>query len=329
MKSLPTILIILFLAFFLVGCPKPEAPEPESEVKQTEQAEVKTQEQATEPIAEKIPEQEAVEEKKAEIVETPKAEAKAEPSAVETEQPPAQKKLEAPQTVVESQKPAEVKKVEAPKDVPEVVTQEQPLRSEVQEARAVLEEAIAKVEIAETAEEMAVAEEIKKMAEEAVAKVEKGEPDAPVKVRIVKEKIKEEPSAVVEKKAPKEAVTIIAAPLEEVAVPIEELGIVYFDYDKSNIKPEFTSIIQSNFEWLINNPDIRVQLEGHCDERGTNEYNLALGERRARSVLNYLLRLGASPEQFSIVSFGEERPVALGQNETAWQKNRRVEFTRL
>ena len=329
MKSLPTILIVLFLAFFLVGCPKPEAPEPESEVKQTEQAEVKTQEQATEPIAEKIPEQEAVEEKKAEIVETPKAEAKAEPSAVDTEQPPAQKKLEAPQTVVESQKPAEVKKVEAPKDVPEAVTQEQPLRSEVQEARAVLEEAIAKVEIAETAEEMAVAEEIKKMAEEAVAKVEKGEPDAPEKVRIIKEKIKEEPSAVVEKKAPKEAVTIIAAPLEEVAVPIEELGIVYFDYDKSSIKPEFTSIIQSNFEWLINNPDIRVQLEGHCDERGTNEYNLALGERRARSVLNYLLRLGASPEQFSIVSFGEERPVALGQNETAWQKNRRVEFTRL
>ena len=192
-----------------------------------------------------------------------------------------------------------------------------------------LEEAIAKFEIAETAEEMAVAEEIKKMAEEAVAKVEKGEPDAPEKVRIVKEKIKEEPSTVVEKKAPKEAVTIIAAPLEEVAVPIEELGIVYFDYDKSNIKPEFTNIIQSNFEWLINNPDIRVQLEGHCDERGTNEYNLALGERRARSVLNYLLRLGASPEQFSIVSFGEERPVALGQNETAWQKNRRVEFTRL
>ena len=318
MKSLPTILIVLFLAFFLVGCPKPEAPEPESEVKQTEQAEVKTQEQATEPIVEKIPEQEAVEEKKAEIVETPKAEPKAEPSAVETEQPPAQKKLEAPQTVVESQKPAEVKKVEAPKDVPEVVTQEQPLRSEVQEARAVLEEAIAKVEAAETAEEMAVAEEIKQMAEEAVAKIEKGEPDAPEKVLAVKKKI-----------APKEAVTIIAAPVEEVAVPIEELGIVYFDYDKSSIKPEFTSIIQSNFEWLINNPDIRVQLEGHCDERGTNEYNLALGERRARSVLNYLLRLGASPEQFSIVSFGEERPVALGQNETAWQKNRRVEFTRL
>ena len=199
-----------------------------------------------------------------------------------------------------------------------MVTQEQPLRSEVQEARAVLEEAIAKVEAAETAEEMAVAEEIKQMAEEAVAKIEKGEPDAPEKVLAVKKKI-----------APKEAVTIIAAPVEEVAVPIEELGIVYFDYDKSSIKPEFTSIIQSNFEWLINNPDIRVQLEGHCDERGTNEYNLALGERRARSVLNYLLRLGASPEQFSIVSFGEERPVALGQNETAWQKNRRVEFTRL
>ena len=92
---------------------------------------------------------------------------------------------------------------------------------------------------------------------------------------------------------------------------------------------DFSLAVYRQFEWLINNPDIRVQLEGHCDERGTNEYNLALGERRARSVLNYLLRLGASPEQFSIVSFGEERPVALGQNETAWQKNRRVEFTRL
>ncbi|HCP35335.1 MAG TPA: peptidoglycan-associated lipoprotein Pal, partial [Deltaproteobacteria bacterium] len=131
------------------------------------------------------------------------------------------------------------------------------------------------------------------------------------------------------KAPPKEAVTIIAAPVEEIAEPIPEMGIIYFDYDKSNIRSEFEGVILTNLDWVINNPEIRIQLEGHCDERGTNEYNLALGERRARSVLNYLLRHGANPDRFSIVSFGEERPVALGHNESSWQKNRRVEFTRL
>ena len=136
-----------------------------------------------------------------------------------------------------------------------------------------------------------------------------------------KRKIKEK---IIEKKAPKEAVTIIAAPVEEVAVPIEELGIVYFDYDKSNIKPEFTSIIQSNFEWLINNPDIRVQLEGHCDERGTREYNLALGEQRAKTVAELLIINGVSSEKISTVSYGEEKPAVSGSNENSWSKNRRA-----
>ena len=70
-------------------------------------------------------------------------------------------------------------------------------------------------------------------------------------------------------------------------------------------------------------------MEGHCDERGTNEYNLALGERRAKAVFEYLVKLGANPSQFTMVSFGEERPVASGSNEVDWAKNRRVEFTRL
>ena len=105
-------------------------------------------------------------------------------------------------------------------------------------------------------------------------------------------------------------------------------NVLYFAYDRSDINSAGRAKIR-NLAKMIKDNDLSVRVEGHCDERGTNEYNLALGERRARSVLNYLLRLGASPEQFSIVSFGEERPVALGQNETAWQKNRRVEFTRL
>ena len=82
-------------------------------------------------------------------------------------------------------------------------------------------------------------------------------------------------------------------------------------------------------EWIAENPDVQIQLEGHCDERGTNEYNLALGERRAKAVFDYLVSLGASPSQFSMVSFGEERPAASGSNESAWKQNRRVEFTRL
>ena len=151
MKSLPTILIIFSLAFFLVGCPKPEAPVPDSKVKQTDAEETKTQDPATDPVKEDIPKEDTVQEKKNEILEKPVV-TKEEPEAVETEQPPAQKKLKVATTVKESAKPADVKKVEPPEPTPEAVTQEQSLRSDVQEARAVLEEAIAKVEVAETTE---------------------------------------------------------------------------------------------------------------------------------------------------------------------------------
>ena len=107
------------------------------------------------------------------------------------------------------------------------------------------------------------------------------------------------------------------------------MEMVYFAYDKSVITNAYVDVIQTNYEWIAENPDVQIQLEGHCDERGTNEYNLALGERRARAVLDYLVSLGANPSQFSLVSFGEERPAELGSSEAAWSKNRRVEFTRL
>ena len=128
--------------------------------------------------------------------------------------------------------------------------------------------------------------------------------------------------------APK-AVTIISAPPEESDVAIYDLEMVYFAYDKSIITTAFGEALQKNYEWIAENPDVQIQLEGHCDERGTNEYNLALGERRAKAVFDYLISLGASPSQFSLVSFGEERPADGGSNEVAWRKNRRVEFTRL
>ena len=118
-------------------------------------------------------------------------------------------------------------------------------------------------------------------------------------------------------------------PPEEADTSFNEMGMIYFAYDKSEITAEFEEVIQKNYEWISQNPDAQIQLEGHCDERGTNEYNLALGERRAKAVFDYLVSLGASPSQFTIVSFGEERPVAYGSNEASWRQNRRVEFTQL
>ena len=118
MKSLPTILIIFSLAFFLVGCgDKTKAPEPK-DIKKTEKKESKTQDSATDPAKEDIPQEDTVEEKKTNFVEPSKEEPKEEPEAVETEQPPAQKKLKVATTVKESAKPADVKKVEPPEPTP-------------------------------------------------------------------------------------------------------------------------------------------------------------------------------------------------------------------
>ena len=124
---------------------------------------------------------------------------------------------------------------------------------------------------------------------------------------------KEEAQIAVEQDAEKsveapKAVTIISAPPEESDAAIYDLEMVYFAYDKSIITTAFGEALQKNYEWIAENPDVQIQLEGHCDERGTNEYNLALGERRAKAVFDYLMSLGASPSQFSLVSFGEERP---------------------
>lgn len=104
------------------------------------------------------------------------------------------------------------------------------------------------------------------------------------------------------------------------------VNVVNFDFDKSNIRPEFRTLLNEHGDYLIANPDVNVILEGHADERGTREYNLALGERRANSVLSYLKLRGVSESQFEVVSFGEEKPVAMGNTEAAYAQNRRVEI---
>ena len=154
------------------------------------------------------------------------------------------------------------------------------------------------------------------------------EPEQVLEQVIEAEEIEKEQDAD-ESVQPPKAEEIMILPPEEADTAFSEMGMIYFAYDKSEITAEFEEVIQKNYEWIFQNPDAQVQLEGHCDERGTNEYNLALGERRAKAVFDYLVSLGANPSQFTIVSFGEERPVAYGSNEASWRQNRRVEFTQL
>jgi len=99
---------------------------------------------------------------------------------------------------------------------------------------------------------------------------------------------------------------------------------IYFDFDKYDVGPEDTPILKENAALLKKYPNVKIQIEGHCDERGTNEYNLALGERRANSTKNYLLSLGISPDRISTISYGEEKPLDSGHDESAWGKNRRA-----
>ena len=99
---------------------------------------------------------------------------------------------------------------------------------------------------------------------------------------------------------------------------------IRFDFDKYDIRPADAAILKENAAVLKKYHKVKIQIEGHCDERGTNEYNLALGERRANSTKNYILSLGISPERISTISYGEERPVDPGHNEEAWGKNRRA-----
>lgn len=125
-------------------------------------------------------------------------------------------------------------------------------------------------------------------------------------------------------------------PMTGTPIPLDQLardkGItnlcarIHFDYDKSEIKPEFVECMDNVAAFLSAYPDVKVLIEGHCDERGTQEYNIALGEKRAMSTMNYLTAKGIPSSRFTIRSKGEEEPLELGSNEMAWKQNRRAEF---
>lgn len=101
---------------------------------------------------------------------------------------------------------------------------------------------------------------------------------------------------------------------------------LYFDYDSSTIMESEVPELERKAEWLRNNPDASVTIEGHCDSRGTTEYNIALGDRRAARVKAFLMELGISEQQLSTISYGEEKPADTGNNEAAWARNRRAHF---
>ena len=105
--------------------------------------------------------------------------------------------------------------------------------------------------------------------------------------------------------------------------------LIYFDFDSSEIRPEFVPVIAAHARALARNASVRVRLEGHTDERGSPEYNIDLGERRAQTVRRALLLQGVAEAQLATVSYGEERPALTGQSEEIWAKNRRVEFVYL
>jgi len=113
---------------------------------------------------------------------------------------------------------------------------------------------------------------------------------------------------------------------ETASVAVSDLTRIYFDFDSYVLTGEARTTLQQNAALLKTAPMLKVQVEGHCDERGSDDYNLALGERRAQATVDYLVSLGVNAGQLSTISYGEMRPLDPGHNEMAWSKNRRAEF---
>ena len=145
------------------------------------------------------------------------------------------------------------------------------------------------------------------------------------RVAVQQPAVEEQKEEVVVVEEKKEEVVVVPPPTKLDDMVMKED--IYFDFDKSNLKPAAQESLLRKAEWLLENSDVTVTIEGHCDERGTNEYNLALGDRRAESAKAFLLNLGVSASRLTTISYGEERPVCFDRDEECWAKNRRAHFT--
>jgi peptidoglycan-associated lipoprotein len=148
-------------------------------------------------------------------------------------------------------------------------------------------------------------------------------PPPPVKEQPKVEKVEEAP--VVKKPTLSEEEIFMSKSLEEINLTAP-LKMIHFDFDRYEIREDAKPVLQADATWLKKFSSIKVLIEGHCDERGTEEYNLALGEKRAKSTMDYLSSLGISPDRMKIISYGKSQPLDNGRTEAAWQKNRRAQF---
>ena len=168
--------------------------------------------------------------------------------------------------------------------------------------------------------------------EEEVARVEEEEEETSIEVEFRGEEEEEiEVAERVEIEEPEEEELAERIEAEEEALPEREAAIlegeaIYFDFDKSFIRPAYRAILREKGAVLRDNPSIHIRIEGNCDERGTNEYNIALGERRANSARSFLMSLGIPSFRIETMSYGEERPLFLGHDENSWSRNRRDDF---
>jgi peptidoglycan-associated lipoprotein len=159
-----------------------------------------------------------------------------------------------------------------------------------------------------------------------VAKVEEEKPAVPAAKEEKMEEAKVERLKELEEAKKREAAIDEEKAWMERRAAKFEAEAIFFDFDKSFIRLEYRPVLQEKAAFLKDYPDMRVRLEGNCDERGTNEYNLALGERRGSSAKNFLISLGIAADRIEIISYGEERPRGLGHNEASWSQNRRDDF---
>ena len=135
-----------------------------------------------------------------------------------------------------------------------------------------------------------------------------------------------EPEATYVTPEPEKVEPAVEETVTETRVEPLTFATIRFEYDKYDLTPEAREVLAQHARTLQTNPLVRLVIEGHCDERGTIEYNLALGERRAVAVMSYLATYGIAPDRLSTISYGKERPVDNGHNETAWSLNRRADF---
>ncbi len=134
-----------------------------------------------------------------------------------------------------------------------------------------------------------------------------------------------EPAPVETPPAPVMPAEATPPPPQEFAA-IDALRDIHFDFDKYDIRPGDAEILNASAAWMKDNPDYVMLIEGHCDERGTNDYNLALGERRAKATMTYLVAQGTQADRITLISYGKERPLCTEKNKECWAQNRRAHF---